>query len=34
MKLLLGNLNLGPYPPLPTSTYTCGATTAPRVRGG
>ena len=27
------NLNPNLYPPHPTSTYTCGVTTAPRVRG-
>ena len=34
VKLPPGDLNLGPYPPHPTSTYTCGVTTAPRVRSG
>ena len=34
MKLSPGDLNSDPYPPHPTSTYTCGVTTAPRVRGG
>ena len=28
------DLNRGLYPPHSTSTYTCGVTTAPRVRGG
>ena len=28
------DLNSGPYPPHPTSIYTCGVTTAPRVGGG
>ena len=34
MKLLLRDLNLGPYLPHPINTYTCGMTTAPRVHGG
>ena len=34
VKLPPGDLNLGPYPPHPTSTYTCGVTIAPRVCGG
>ena len=34
VKLPLGDLNLVPYPPHPTSTYTCGVTIAPRVGGG
>ena len=33
MKLSPGNLNLGPYPPHPTSTYTCEVTITPRVCG-
>ena len=28
------DLNPDPYPPHPTSTYTCGVTVAPRVCGG
>ena len=28
------DLNLDPYPPHPTSTYTCGVTNTPRVCGG
>ena len=31
VKLLPGDLNPGPCPPHPTSTYTCGVTIAPRV---
>jgi len=34
VKLPLGDLNLGSCPPHPTSTYTCGVTIAPKVRGG
>ena len=34
VKLPPGDLNLGPYPPHPTNTYTYGVTTAPRMRGG
>ena len=34
MKLPLGDLNLGHYPPHPTSTYTCEMTIAPRVCSG
>ena len=34
MKLPPGDLNSGPYPSHPTSIYTCGVTTAPRVCGG
>ena len=34
VKLPLGDLNPDPYPPRPTSTYTCGMTIAPRVCGG
>ena len=34
VKLLLGDLNPNPYPPHPTSTYTCGVTIATRVCGG
>ena len=34
VKLPLGDLNPSPYLPHPTSIYTCGVTTAPRVRGG
>ena len=34
MKLPIGDLNPGPSLPHPTSTYTCGVTTALRVRGG
>ena len=34
VKLPLGDLNPASYPPHPTSIYTCGVTTAPRVRGG
>ena len=29
MKLLLRDLNLGPYLPHPTNTYTCGITITP-----
>ena len=32
VKLPPGDLNPGPCPSHPTSTYTCGMTTAPRVR--
>ena len=32
VKLPLGDLNPSPYPPHPTSIYTCGVITAPRVR--
>ena len=34
VKLPLRNLNLSPYPPYPTSTYTYRVTTAPKVHGG
>ena len=34
LKLLNKELNYGPYPPHPTSIYTCGVTTTPMVRGG
>ena len=34
VKFPPGDLNLSPYPPHPTSIYTCGVTTAPRVCGG
>ena len=34
MKLPLRDLNLNPYPPHPTSTYTCRVTIAPRVCDG
>ena len=34
VKLPPGNLNLIPCSSCPTSTYTCGVTTVPRVRGG
>ena len=34
VKFPPGDLKPGPYPPQPTSAYTCGVTTAPRVRGG
>ena len=34
MKLIFWNLNPDPYPPHPTSTYTCEVTIAPRVCGG
>ena len=34
MKLPLRDLNPNPYSPHPTSIYTCGVTTSPRVRGG
>ena len=34
VKLPSENLNLSSYPPHSTSIYTCGVTTAPRVRGG
>jgi len=34
VKFPLGDLNLSPYPSYPTSIYTCGVTTAPRVHGG
>ena len=34
VKLPLRDLNPGPYPPHPTSTYTCEVSTAPRVRDG
>ena len=33
VKLSLGDLNLDPCPQHPTSIYTCGVTTALRVRG-
>ena len=34
VKLSPKDLNPNPYPPHPTSTYTCGVTIAPRVCGG
>ena len=34
VKLPLGDLNLSPCPPHPTSTYTCRVTIAPRVCDG
>ena len=34
VKLPLGNLNPGPYPPHPTSIYTYGVTIVPRMCGG
>ena len=34
VKLPPGDLNIGPSPPHPTSTYTCGVTIAPRVCDG
>ena len=34
VKLPPEDLNLDPYPPYPTSTYTCGVTIAPRVYNG
>ena len=34
VKLPPGDLNPDPCPPHPTSIYTCGVTTAPRVCGG
>ena len=34
VKLPPRDLNPDPYPLHPTSTYTCGVTTAPRVYGG
>ena len=34
MKLSPRDLNPDPYPPYPTSTYTCRVTIAPRVCGG
>ena len=34
VKLPSGDLNPDLYPPHPTSIYTCGVTTTPRVRGG
>ena len=34
MKLSLGDLNPSPYPPHPTSIYTCGVTTTPKVCNG
>ena len=34
MKLLSRDLNLNPYPPHPTNTYTCEVTIALRVSGG
>ena len=34
VKLSHENLNLGPFPPHPTSIYTCEVITAPRVCGG
>ena len=34
VKLSLEDLNLGPYPPHSTNTYTCGVTITPKVYGG
>ena len=34
VKLPPGDMNLGPYPPHLTNTYTCGVTIAPRLCGG
>ena len=34
VKLFPGDLNPDPYPPHPTSIYTCGVTTASRVCSG
>ena len=34
VKFPSGDLNPDPYPPHPTSIYTCEMTTAPRVCGG
>jgi len=34
VKLPIGDLNLGPYPPHPINIYTCGVTTVPRVHDG
>ena len=34
VKLYSRDLNPGPYPPHPTSTYTCGVATASTVYGG
>ena len=34
VKFSLENLNPVPYLPHPISTYTCGVTTTPKVRGG
>ena len=34
LKLPLGDLNSGPYPPQPASTYTCKVTITPKVCGG
>ena len=34
VKLSHGDLNLGPFLPHPTSTYTCGVTIAPKACGG
>ena len=34
MKLSFGDLNPDPYPPRPTSTYTCEVTITPMVYGG
>ena len=34
VKLPPRNLNPTPWPPHPTSTYTCGVTTVPRLCGG
>ena len=34
VKLSSKYLNSGPYPPHPTSTYTCGVAIAPRVCDG
>ena len=33
VKLFFGELNIGLYPPHPTSTYTCEVTIIPRVYG-
>ena len=33
VKLFFGELNIGLYPPHPTSTYTCEVTIIPRVCG-
>ena len=34
VKLPLEDLNLDPYPPHPTNTYTCRVTITPKVCGG
>ena len=34
VKFSPGDLNSNPYPPHPTSIYTCGVTIAPRGSGG